>query len=144
VSTLQQFFKKNKKQKENAFFSATKSLCDENGAPLLWEIKGLTTKEDEKLRDLCTDEVPIPGKPGMFRHRLRTSEYTAKVIASSIVFPDLYNAELQDTYGVKTPEDLIQEMVNDSGEYMALMAFIQKFNGFNITLQEDIDTSKNS
>ena len=143
MSTLQQFFKRNKIEKPNVFYAATKSLCDEDGQPLKWEIQRLTTKEDEKLRDSCTTEIQIPGKPGMYRNKLDGNAYSAKVIAASVVFPDLFNAELQDEYGVKTPEDLIKEMVDDSGEYMAFMAFVQKFNGFNITLQEDIDTAKN-
>ena len=44
---------------------ATKSLVDENGEPLLWEIRPIKTKEDEKLRNECTREVPIPGKPNI-------------------------------------------------------------------------------
>jgi len=140
---MSKFFKKNKVVKENAFFPATKSLCDENGDALMWEIRGLTTKEDEKIRDSCTSEVPITGKPGMYRNKIRTSEYIGKLIVASVVFPDLYNAELQDDYDVKTPEDLVKELIDDPGEYSALMLFIQQFNGFNVTLQEEIDEIKN-
>ena len=143
MSSMSMFFKQNKIAKENTFFPATKSLCDENGKPLEWEIKPLSTKEDEKIRDACTLEVPIPGKPNMYRNRVDTSKYIARLISASVVFPDLYNAELQDDYGVSTPEDLIKEMVDDPGEYTAFMAFIQKFNNFNITLQDDIDEAKN-
>ena len=30
--------KKNKKEKKNGYYAATKSLCDDNGKPLEWEI----------------------------------------------------------------------------------------------------------
>ena len=45
MSNLSLFLKKNKIQKENTTYPATKSLLDENGNPLLWEIKPLTTRK---------------------------------------------------------------------------------------------------
>jgi hypothetical protein len=65
-----------------------------------------------------------------------------KLIAASVVFPDLYDAQLQDSYGVKTPEELVVEMVNDSGEWNAFIQFINQFNGF-ISLQEQVEEAKN-
>ena len=44
--------------------------------------------------------------------------------------PNLYNAQLQDSYGVSTPEDLIREMVDKPGEYAALVRKVQEMNGF--------------
>jgi hypothetical protein len=138
------FLKKNKTVRENVFFPATKSLCDEKGDPLQWEIKPLTTKEDERFRDSCTREIPIPGKPNMFRHKIDATAYICKLLAASVVYPDLMNAELQDSYEVKTPEDLIKEMIDDPGEFTAFTAFVQNFNGFNVTMQEQVDEAKNS
>lgn len=37
--------------------------------------------------------------------KLDTTAYINDLIAESIVEPDLYNKELQDSYGVKTPEN---------------------------------------
>lgn len=62
MSTLALFMKGNKKQRTNGFYPATKSLVDKDGNPLMWEIKPISTKEDEAIRDACTFEVPIPGK----------------------------------------------------------------------------------
>jgi len=143
MSAMRAFFKTNKVVKENAFLAVTKSLCDEEGKPLMWEIKPISTKEDELVRDACTKEMSIPGKPGMYRNKLNTNAYISKLLAASIVYPDLLNAELQDSYDVKTPEDLLKEMVDDSGEYTELTAFVQKFNGFNVTMQEQADEAKN-
>jgi len=143
MSTMSAFFKKNKIFKENVFFTATKSLCDKDGKPLKWEIRPLTTKEDERIRDDCTREVPIPGKPNMYRHKVDASAYIGKLLAASVVYPDLYDAELQDSYGVKTPEDLLKEMIDDPGEYTEFTAFIQNFNGFNVSMQEQVNEAKN-
>ena len=143
MGNLSLFLKKNKKVRTNTFYAATKSLCDEKGNPVEWEIKALTTKESEDIRSECTTEVPVTGKPGMVRPKVDTKAYIAKLIAACDVFPDLYNKELQDSYGVRTPEDLLKEMVDDPTEYNALAEFIQNFNGLDETLEEKVKEAKN-
>ena len=74
--------------------------------------------------------------------RLKTAEYIAKVIAASVVKPDLYNAELQDSYGVKNPVELLYALVDDPGEYGRLAAFVQQLQGFE-TIEEKAEQAKN-
>lgn len=143
MGNLSLFLKKNKKVKTNAFYAATKSLCDDKGEPIKWEIKALTTRESEEIRDICTTEVPVTGKPGVFRPKIDSKLYISKLIAACVVFPDLYNAELQDSYGVRTPEDLLKEMVDDPSEYNAFAEFIQNFNGLDESLEDKVKTAKN-
>lgn len=143
MSNLSMFLKKNKVLKKNTFYPATKSLCDENGNPLQWEIRALNTRENDQIREDCMFEVPIKGKPNQFRLKLNTSKYIAKMIAACVVFPDLYDKDLQDSYGVNTPEDLIKEMVDDYGEYNDFAAFIQSFNGFDSSLDDKVEEAKN-
>lgn len=143
MSNLKRFLKENKIKKENTTFAATKSIVDEDGNPVLWSIKPLTTRENDNLRDDCTMEIPVKGKPNMFRPKLNTSKYIAKMICASVVEPSLYDKELQDSYGVMTPEDLLKEIIDDPGEYNDFAAFIQEFNGFNATLEEKVEEAKN-
>lgn len=143
MSNLSLFLKQNKKVKENTTFPATKSLTDENGNALKWVIKPLTTKENEDIRESCTVEVPVKGKPNMFRPKVNTNQYLARMIAASVVEPNLYSAELQDSYGVKTPEELLKEMVDDPGEYNDFATFIQQFNGFNTSINDKVEEVKN-
>lgn len=143
MSKFSRFMKQNKVVKENTTFPATKSLTDENGKPLEWVLKPLTTKENDAIRDDCMVDVPVKGKPNMFRPKLNTSLYIAKMICACVVEPNLYDAELQDSYGVKTPEALLKEMVDDPGEYQAFASFVQDFNGFNATLEDKVEEAKN-
>lgn len=143
MSNLKLFLKDNKKVKDNAQYAATKSLCDEKGNPLKWTIKPLSTSENEKIREDCTIEVPITGKPNVFRSKLLTSKYIAKMIAASVVEPNLFDASLQDSYGVKTPEELVQAMVDDPGEYQDFATFIQTMNGFDATIEDKVEEAKN-
>ena len=135
--------KQNKIEKPNVKYPAVKSLKDENGETLLWELRHLTSKENDRIRDECTSEIPIVGKPNMYRPKLNASLYLRKLIAASVVYPDLYDAQLQDSYGVKSPEELIYAMVDEPGEYGELAAYIQKLNGFDVTLEEKAEQAKN-
>lgn len=143
MSQFTRFMKTNKKPRKNTTFAATKSLTDENGKPLLWMIKPLTTRENEAIRDECMVDVPVKGKANMFRPKLNTSKYIARMLCASIVEPNLFDKELQNSYDVMTPEDLLQAMIDDPSEYQDFAAFVQEFNGFNTTLADKVEEAKN-
>ena len=143
MSKFSRFMKQNKIKKENTTFAPTKSLLDENGEPIKFIIKPLTTKENEDIREACTVDIPVTGKPNIFRPKLNTSKYLAKMLCSCIIEPNLFDKELQDSYGVMTPEDLIKEMIDDPGEYQDFVVFVQDFNGFNVTLEDKVSEAKN-
>ncbi len=142
MSNFAAFMKGNKKHRPNELYAATKSLADENGVPLLWELRPVTTRENEVIRDLCTTEVQVPGKPGMYRQRVDTSDYQSKLMAAAVVTPNLNDKELQDSYGVMSAEELLKEMLDDAGEYTDLALKVQQISGFT-TLAEDVETVKN-
>ena len=142
MSNFSAFMKSNKKQRQNELYAATKSLTDENGVPLLWELRPVTTRENEAIREQCTTEVQVAGKPGMYRQRVDTSEYQAKLMAAAVVTPNLNDAELQDSYGVMSAEELLKEMLDDAGEYTELAVKVQQISGFT-TLAEDVEAVKN-
>lgn len=143
MSQFAKFMKANKTVKENELHAVTKSLCDEKGNPLEWEFRHISTKDNENIRESCTVEIPVAGKPNMYRPKLKTSLYIQKMIAASVVVPDLFDVELQDSYGVKTPEELLLAMVDDPGEYNELAAFVQKFQGFDASFEDKVDEAKN-
>lgn len=136
------FMKSNKKERANVRYAVTKSIVDENGNPVEWELRPVTTKMNDKIRESCMIEVPVKGKPGQFRTKVDATAYQDKLILASIVSPDLNNSALQNSYGVLSAEDLIKEMVDDAGEYTELMLKVQEISGFT-TLQEDVDEAKN-
>ena len=140
---LSTFFKQNKKQRENTTYPVTSAFTDENGQTAEWTIRPLTSRETENIRDTCMVDVPIKGKPGAYRQKLDAAKYICMLMVNSVVEPDLYNAELQDTYGVKTAEELITEMIDNPGEYNDFAAFIQKFNGFTETMDDKVEEAKN-
>ncbi|MDE6123928.1 MAG: hypothetical protein K2G22_01690 [Eubacterium sp.] len=143
MSDFSRFMKKNKIIRENTTFPATKSLVDEKGNPLRWVIKPLSTRENDNIRDACMIDVPVKGKPNMYRPKLDTSKYIAKMLCACVEEPNLYDKELQDSYGVMTPEELLKEMIDDPGEYQEFASFVQDYNGFNTSFEEKVEEAKN-
>lgn len=142
MSKFTMFMRQNKIVKLNEKYAPTDSLLDENGKPLEWEFRHLSSKENDELRDACTRDVQVTGKPNVFRPRVDTSQYLAKLAVASTVVPDLYDAELQDSYGVSTPEDLLYALVDDAGEYQELCAWIQRYQGFTKGLEDKVEAVK--
>lgn len=142
MSNFSRFMKQNQVVKENTTYTATKSLVDDEGKPLEWEIKPVTTRENDAIIDECTYEVPITGKPNMYRMKMNQTKYRAKLICASVVYPDLNNAELQDSYGVMDSAELIKEMISDVGEYNKFFDFINEYNNL-VPFQEEVDEAKN-
>ncbi len=134
MSNLNLFLKSNKKQRESAVYKATSSLTDESGVPLDWVIRPVTTEENEDIRESSMRE-----RDG--RYTLNVSAYTAKLLAASVQEPNLYDASLQDSYGVKTPEALLKAMLDNPGEYNALADFVKKLNSFP-TFVESVEQAK--
>lgn len=141
MSDLSRFLKKNKPVAANEFYPATRSLVDENGAPLLWELRRLTSKQNADIQNDCMVGVTVKKRT---EYKFNTAMYLAKIAAASVVFPDLQSSELQVSYGASNPENLIMEMIDDPGEWNAFVTHIQELNGFDKSLGEDIDEAKNS
>ena len=143
MSQFTKFMKTNKKVRENGFYAPTKSLCDEDGKPLEWEFRHITSGENESIREECTIEGQVKGKPNLYRPRVQTGKYIRKMIVESVVVPDLLDRELQNSYGVERAEDLLLAMVDDPGEYNDLAAFVQKFQGFDTSFEDKVNEAKN-
>lgn len=141
MSDFTRFMKEIKKVKENAKYPASSAFTDDEGKTLEWEIKPLTTAENENIREECVKQTR--DKNGRIKSELNTNLYILKVICASVVLPNLNDKKLQDSYGVMSPEELILSMIDNPGEYDEFGAFIMKYNGFNKSVNEDIEEAKN-
>lgn len=114
----------------------------EKGKPIKWELKGLTGKEDEEIRKECTKRVPIPGKRGQYTRETDYNRYLGKLAAACTVFPNLSDAELQNSYGAMGADELLKIMLKP-GEYADFLNKIQEVNGFDISTEELVEEAKN-
>lgn len=113
----------------------------EDGKPVEWEARALTTEEDEALRKKFTRHVQVTGKPGQFRDEFDANGYLAAMAAACTVYPDLNDAELQDSYGALGAEALLKKMLL-AGESTLYFAKLQELNGFT-SFEEQVDEAKN-
>lgn len=143
MSKFKLFMRENKIAKENTTYAPTTSLLDENGEPLKFEIRALTTREDNNLRDKCTEFIPIKGKPNNYNPKFNSADYICKMLCACIVYPDLRDKELQDSYDVMTPEDLLLEMIDNPVEYDNFATFVRDYNGLDKTFEDKVNDAKN-
>ncbi len=142
MSNLSAFLKQNALENENVKFVASKRFVDDAGKPVEWEICGITTEEDEAIRKACTRKVQVPGKKGQFTPETDYNAYLGKLAARCTVYPNLNNAELQNSYGCMGADSLLKTMLKP-GEYAEYLAKIQEVNGFDVTMEELVDEAKN-
>ena len=110
--------------------------------PEPWKLQAVDSDLDEAIRKDCTKKVPIVGKRGQYNQETDTDKYIGRLCVASTVYPDLNNAELQDSYGVKSGEALLKKMLKP-GEYAEYKAKVMEVNGYDVSMEEMVDEAKN-
>ena len=80
---------------------------------MLFRIRPMTQRENESIWKRCGEDE---------------KRYEDAVLAESVVFPDLKDAELQNSYGVVGAERLLKKLLL-AGEYDRLRMAVEEING---------------
>lgn len=142
MSNLSYFLAENIEKEEVVKYAASKRIVDENKKPVEWEIGCITSDEDEKIRKSCTRKVQVPGKKNMFTPETDIDKYLGLLAVQCIKYPDLNNAEIQNSYGVMGADALLKTMLKP-GEYQDLCKKVQEINGFDTGMDELVEEAKN-
>lgn len=143
MSDIKAFLKQNKEVKENVKVIVSDGFKDEKGKPIPFEIKALTAMEDEAIRNACMKKVQVVGKKNQYTSELDSNRYVRLLCTNSVVFPNLKDAELQDSYGVSTPDDLLVAMLT-AGEFNILAEKVSELSmNKSVITDEDIEEAKN-
>lgn len=140
MSELSLFFAQNAEVETMEDFVVSTRFKDKDNKPVPWKLRSITEGENQEIRKSATKRTK--GKYGQYNSEIDTNDYSAKLIASSVVFPELKNAELQKSYGVVGAEKLLQKMLLP-GEYSALLEKVQALNGFDNDINDMVDEVKN-
>ena len=140
MSDFKAFLQQNALETENIKFPVSNRFLDENKQPIAWEIKAVTSDEDARIRKAHTKKVT--GKGGVVTQNFDAEEYLAALAARCVVYPNLNNAELQNSYGVMSAEQLVKKMLKP-GEYQTLMQKVQEVNGYDVGINELVEEAKN-
>lgn len=138
MSNLNAFLKQNKKEKTTVKFAASKAFTDENGNPIEWEIRPLKSREADTIRSECS-RINTKGK----KVDIDTAKFNRMIAARCTVFPNLDDKELQDSYGVMGAEQLIQELLEDDGEYQLYCQKVLEVSGYQKSDEELVEEAKN-
>lgn len=139
MADLKGFFAQNAVKLENVKFVLSNRFLDENGKPHEWELRTLDAGESETIRKECTRRVKVGNQYTM---EIDNEALAIKMMVESIVFPNLNDKALQDTYGVMGSEQLLKKMLT-IGEYSSLSKKISEINGFDESMNDLVDEAKN-
>lgn len=142
MSNLQAFFAQNVEKADIVERVVSKRFKDENGNPIPWKFGAVDGETEAAIRKQCTKRMPVPGKKGMFMPETDYDLFNLKLAVATIKFPDLNNAELQNSYGVMGAENLLQKMLLP-GELAKVKQIAAEVNGFDLELNELVEQAKN-
>lgn len=142
AKNLTAFLAQNAKKIDNAAYVASDRFIDpETGKPMSWEICCITAAENAALRKSCMYTVPVPGRKGQFTQEFDANAYLVKISARCTVFPNLNDAEVQQSYGVMGAEQLIATMLTPA-EFEDYSTKVLNVNGFQ-SGEEMVSDAKN-
>ena len=142
MGNLSAFLASNAIKDENVKYVASKRFIGEDKKPMEWEITCVTSEEDEALRKGCTRKVQVPGKKNMFTPETDYDKYLGLLAVRCVVFPNLNDAELQNSYGVMGADSLLKTMLKP-GEYQDILKKVQEINGFDTGIDDLVEEAKN-
>ncbi len=129
-------------KKDVVEYVASKRFLGDDGNPIPWKLRTITSGKNSELRKASMKPQPVPGKKNRTEMGLDVYGYVTKLIVACTVFPDLNDKELQDSYGVMGAEELLDVMLLP-GEKDALGAKVQEINGYDAETDEQVEEAKN-
>lgn len=147
MNELELFFAENVASADEIGYVVSNRFKDAKGNPIEWKLKPVTAERNSELKRLATKTVQVTGKPGQFRQDFDGNKYTEMLTAETVVYPDLNNATLQDSWSKKTGEKIMSSVqllsvMLLSGEYDTLTSKVTEVNGYN-NINEKVEEAKN-
>lgn len=141
IKSMRAFYRDAVEVNKTVFYQASKRIKDENGEPAFWELKVLTYDEIKAVLDKRTRTVPnkITGKG---EKETDTAQAFIDLAVKAVVFPNLNDAELQDSWGVVGADALLKAMLT-AGELADLIEAVNAAAGYKSELADKIKTVKN-
>lgn len=133
MKDLKFFLKQNTIPVENQEVEVSKRFKDDTGNTVKFEIKSISNEMDDALRKQNTRQVKKA--KGVIVPELDQQKYFVDLVLKSLVYPDLDDKELQDSWGVMDSRELINVMLLP-GEYAALLQEVQKINGWDLNVED--------
>jgi hypothetical protein len=133
MSKFKAFLKGNVKVVENASLKLDRFTED-------IILRPLSSGESDVINDRCFKNRP--GKGGKQERVFDVVKYNREISITSMVYPDLNDKELQESYGVLGADNLYSEMFL-LGEANQILETVTDISGLSKTMDEEIEEAKN-
>ncbi len=130
-----EFMLQNVNKIENIKYVVSDRFTDNDGKPMEWEIRCLDRLEEEEIMKTCYKKNNSKGL------ELDELLFAGKLMANSVVYPNLNNAMLQNSYGVMSADTLLKKMLIPY-EYLCLQVQVQRLNSNQISIKETVEAAK--
>lgn len=137
---LNMFFKENNIKVENVKYIASDRFKDEKNQSVEWELKVLSNKEMDVLKNKYTKKEI--DKKGISKINFDNNGFSKELITKCIIYPNLNDKGLQDSYEVMGAYELLQELLT-VGEFTALEAKIADLHNYSVEEDKKVDEIKN-
>lgn len=141
IETMNAFLRQNAKQKTEVEYAASTRFTNTNGDPVLWRLRPLTNKELEKIIDRNTKNIQVKGTRETQKEYNQAAAQMEMTLAS-VVYPDLTDEELQQSYEAVGAEELLKTMLSP-GELADLHLAVSEASDFDAGMAGKIKQVKN-
>lgn len=125
--------------KENVKTTETVELkLDRFDEPI--QLRPLTSGESDAINERCF--VNKPGRKGKQERVFDVVKYNRGINTASVIYPDLNDADLQESYGVRGAENLFSVMFL-LGEATQILEKVTEISGLENSLEDDVESVKN-
>ena len=135
--SLNGFFKSNAKSLPDVKVVVSERFTNEDGTPIEWVLHPISTKRVEEITKRNTKTTIKNGKK---ESTVNEENLNAELLEAVVLYPSLNDAELQDSYGVSSANELLSVMLYP-GETQVLTAALQEVMAG--SKANDIDELKN-
>lgn len=135
--SLNGFFKSNVKSLPDVKVVVSERFTNEDGSPIEWVLHPISTKKVEEITKRNTKTTIKNGKK---ESTVNEENLNAELLEAVVLYPSLNDAELQDSYGVSSANELLSVMLYP-GETQVLTNALQEVMAG--TKANDIDELKN-
>ena len=135
--SLNGFFKSNAKSLPDVKVVVSERFTNEDGSPIEWVLHPISTKRVEEITKRNTKTTIKNGKK---ESTINEENLNAELLEAVVLYPSLNDAELQDSYGVSSANELLSVMLYPGETQILTNALQEVMSG---TKANDIDELKN-
>ena len=135
--SLNGFFKSNAKSLPDVKVVVSERFTNEDGSPIEWVLHPISTKRVEEITKRNTKTTIKNGKK---ESTVNEENLNAELLEAVVLYPSLNDAELQDSYGVSSANELLSVMLYPGETQVLTNALQEVMSGVKAN---DIDELKN-